>query len=322
VARVPGATVGTAGPRPAGSGGVVGAGAGAPSRGSSDGLAIAAADIGVDDDLVVTAEGVVLDLWPAGPASRVAAVALDALLVYAALAMLSAGIGVAAGAGAPGTVVAMATAVLGGVALLGYPIAMETWWNGRTVGKAAAGLRVVTTEGGPIGFRQAALRGALLLIDVVALPVALVGLTGVVVSRRHQRLGDLAAGTLVVHDRRATLAPAVPYVFVAPSGWEGYVATLDVGRLDDAGYRTIRAFLLRAPQFTARARSALGIELAEAVVARLPSRPPPGTPTEAYLTAVAAAYQQRHRRIDRWASAGGWPTAPPTNSGGWGRAAD
>jgi uncharacterized RDD family membrane protein YckC len=296
VARVPGAAAGTAGPH---------ADAGGP-------IALVAAEVGVDDDLVVTAEGVVLDLWPAGPASRVAAVALDGVLVYAMLATLSAGIGAAAGAGAPDAIVAMALAVLGGVGLIGYPIALETWWNGRTVGKAAVGLRVVTTEGGPIGFRQAALRGALLLFDVVLFPVALVGLGAIVLSRRHQRLGDLAAGTLVVRDRRATLTPAVPYVFVAPFGWEGYAATVDVGRLDDAWYRTIRAFLLRGPQFATGARATLAVDLAEAVVARLGNRPPPGTPPELFLTAVAAAYQQRHRR----AMATGWgAVAPPTPLG-------
>ena len=43
----------------------------------------------------------------------------------------------------------------------GYPIAFESLWRGRTIGKAALGLRVVTKEGGQIGFRHAAIRAAL-----------------------------------------------------------------------------------------------------------------------------------------------------------------
>ena len=45
------------------------------------------------------------------------------------------------------------------VLIVGYPVAMEALWNGRTLGKAAIGLRVVTVEGGPVRFRQAAIRG-------------------------------------------------------------------------------------------------------------------------------------------------------------------
>jgi hypothetical protein len=112
----------------------------------------------------------------------------------------------------------------------------------------------------------------------------------------------------------------VPYAFAPPYGWTGYAATLDVGRLDEGWYRTVRAFLLRAPQLTVGARFVLGVELAEAVVARLPARPPPGTPPEVFLTAVAAAYQLRYRRGPVYETAGAsgppaaWshsPAAPP-----------
>lgn len=253
---------------------------------------------------VVTDEGVPLSFSPAGLGSRAAAALLDWTLVYAATTVLFAGVSGIGASGAPTWVTSVALTILGGVAFLGYPITMETLWNGRTLGKAAAGIRVVTRSGGPIGFRQAALRGALLLIDVTALPVGGIGVTSMLLTRRSARLGDLAASTMVVRDRPATLTPPKPVMFWPPHGWERYAASLDVGDLDAAGYRLVRSFLTRAGQLTLPARTSLAAELAHEVSGRLRAAPPPQIGPELYLVCVAAAYQARFRRgpVGAWAA--------------------
>ena len=84
----------------------------------------------------------------------------------------------------------------------GYGCFFETLWNGRTPGKRALKLRVIKTGGYPIGFYDALLRNLLRVVD--GLPVGYgIGLVSVLVTRRFQRLGDLAAGTLVIHERPA-----------------------------------------------------------------------------------------------------------------------
>ncbi len=88
-----------------------------------------------------------------------------------------------------------------------YGTAMETWWNGRTVGKWALRLRVLTCDGRPINVIQAGVRNFLRLADLLpsvftVVPTGGIGLLVMSLNRRFQRLGDLAAGTIVIHERR------------------------------------------------------------------------------------------------------------------------
>lgn len=250
----------------------------------------------VADDMLVTDQGVPLVFTPAGLGSRALAAALDVVVVYAGVSIVLAALGVIGRVGLPQWAVAVVMSVVGGTAVIGYPIVLETWWNGRTLGKAAAGIRVVTRSGGPVGFRQAALRAALLLIDVVVVPVGFIGVAAIVMTRRSMRLGDLAAGTMVVRDRRVALTPARPLSFWPPAPWHHYASTLDVGGLDPELYGLVRSYLLRVGQLRPEVRAALAAELGEAVVGRMAVRPPAQLGPEPFLVCVAAAYQQRFRR--------------------------
>ncbi|HUY86753.1 MAG TPA: RDD family protein, partial [Acidimicrobiales bacterium] len=91
--------------------------------------------------------------------------------------------------------------VTGFLAVLGYPAILETATRGRTVGKLALGLRTVTVQGGPIRFRHAAIRASFELIDLWVTAGSL-GMVAIVWSRRHQRFGDMVAGTIVIRQRR------------------------------------------------------------------------------------------------------------------------
>ena len=100
-----------------------------------------------------------------------------------------------------------------------YPILFEGLWNGATPGKRAFNLAVVNGDGTPIRWPAAILRNVLRFADM--LPVAyMVGLTSMAMDRQFRRLGDLAAGTVVIHrdtpprtrNRKAAAAqvPAAP----------------------------------------------------------------------------------------------------------------
>jgi uncharacterized RDD family membrane protein YckC len=87
-----------------------------------------------------------------------------------------------------------------------YFVLFDMLSGGRSLGKLAAGLRVVRDGGLPITFRASAVRNLLRIVDY--LPTSyLVGLTSIVVSPEGKRLGDLAAGTLVVRLDRPAPAP-------------------------------------------------------------------------------------------------------------------
>ncbi|HVF13279.1 MAG TPA: RDD family protein, partial [Acidimicrobiales bacterium] len=244
---------------------------------------------------VVTPEAVPLDLQPAGLGSRFVALLIDwtvqGLLGFALLLL---GIGLSAvdgGVGSTGLGIALFF-LLTFVVLFGYPVALETLWRGRTLGKAAMGLRVVTTEGGPVRFRHAAIRAALGLVDFM-LTSGAAAVISVLVTRNNQRLGDLVAGTLVLRERTG-LPPPQAAAFSVPVGLEDYAASLDVSSMTADDYRALRAFLLRAPTLDHRVRYQLAVGLADPLAERVRPLPPPGIHPAWYLICVAAVYQGRN----------------------------
>src|SRR5688500_4317525 len=126
---------------------------------------------------IVTPEAVLLELEVAGLPSRALAQALDALVrfgLFMVVAVVIQLVGTAAGSVPTWVAIAVFT-VVSALILFGYPIACETMWSGRTPGKAALGLRVVTAEGAPIRFRHAAVRGFLLIVDAYLPPLGVAG---------------------------------------------------------------------------------------------------------------------------------------------------
>lgn len=146
---------------------------------------------------IVSPENIAFEFRLAGPAPRLVALAIDVLVIVA--------VGIA-------LFVAFAVAGVVGEAFIGfflvavfclwwgYGAALETFNNGQTLGKLALGLRTVSQTGLSINVSQAILRNLLRAADVA--PPFFPGLVSMACTRRLQRLGDLAAGTVVVHDRR------------------------------------------------------------------------------------------------------------------------
>ena len=239
---------------------------------------------------LVTPEAVVLQIRRAGPGVRILARGLDTVIQFVLLILFLLGLTAIAG-GSLGTAGVVIVLIAIPLIVLGYPAILETLWHGRTVGKAAFGLRVVTKEGAPIRFRHAAIRSVLYIFDGLLVgPV--VGILMMLITRDTVRLGDIVAGTMVVRERGGAPMP-ISMAFGVPPGWEDYVATLDVGGLSSADYEVVRAFLIRAPSLGHESRWSLSVQIADSIARRIRHTVPAGVHPEAFLNCVAAAFQQR-----------------------------
>jgi uncharacterized RDD family membrane protein YckC len=166
---------------------------------------------------VQTPEGVDLSLRVAGPVPRALAWGVDLVLqIFGGGAAASVLVSLLGGSGFG---VGLALIALFLVSWF-YPVAFEVLAHGQTPGKRFLGLRVVQENGTPVGWSASVLRNFLLVADFLPL-LYLAGLTSMCLDPSFRRLGDLAAGTLVVHtdsqprlwrSRRPepSLAPAEP----------------------------------------------------------------------------------------------------------------
>lgn len=264
---------------------------------------------------LVTPEGVVLDFPTAGVASRALARLIDLSVQVVVFSLFAFVVGLlAASAASMGDAAdvfaAVALIVAGFVVLVGYPVVLEATWNGRTVGKAALGLRVLTRDGAPIRIRHAAVRNLIGLAECLLFGfVAVISCTW---SRANQRLGDLAAGTIVVRDRVGAPGSSV-LRFPPPLGMEAYVATLDIGAMTAEQYNLVRSFLTRVLEFDRRARDVLASRIATGLATALGHTPPPTVGPELYLACAASAYQLRHLgpMPSPWSAGWGGPAVPP-----------
>lgn len=148
---------------------------------------------------LVTPERVTFQYPLAGPFHRACSYLLDLVVVVgiglaALFVSLAIGLGTSAGLGL--------YLVLLFVLYYFYGAVCEALFNGQTPGKRAFGLRVVSVEGVPITAAQAVLRNLLWSLDGIWPFAYLPAIACMVLSSRFQRLGDLAAGTMVIVENR------------------------------------------------------------------------------------------------------------------------
>ena len=201
---------------------------------------------------ISTPEGVDVELTLAGIGSRFIAAILDLLIQGAVLLAAAFALGVLGGAGA-GLAIAV-FAILFFLVFFGYDVLFEVRSRGRTLGKRWTGLRVVRTGGRPVTFVPSCVRNVMRLVDILPAFYA-IGMLSIFVTPRNQRLGDLAAGTLIVRERpggiRARPAPAE--AALAPDASDGW----DVSAVSAQDIGTVRQFLdRRAGARRARSRGA------------------------------------------------------------------
>ncbi|KAA1250142.1 RDD family protein [Mycobacterium simiae] len=174
------------------------------------------------------------------------------------------------------------------LAFVGYPVVMETATRGRSVGKMAMGLRVVSDDGGPERFRQALFRALASIVEIWMLlgsPAVICSM----LSPRGKRVGDIFAGTIVVSERGPRLGP--PPAMPPSLAW--WASSLQLSGLTAGQAEVARQFLSRAMQLDPRLREQMAYRIAGDVLSRVAPPPPPGAPPQLILAAVLA---ERHRR--------------------------
>ncbi len=188
------------------------------------------------------------------------------------------------------------------VTILGYPVIFETATRGRSLGKMALGLRVVSDDGGPERFRQALFRALAGVIEIWMFtggPAVICSL----VSSKGKRIGDVFAGTVVISERAPRLTPPPPM----PPQLARWASTLQLSGLQPEQAELARQFLSRAPQLDPQLRDQMAYRITSDVVAQISPPPPPGAPPQFVLAAVLA---ERHRR--ELARMQPTPMPPPT----------
>jgi uncharacterized RDD family membrane protein YckC len=231
---------------------------------------------------IETPEGVGLDLTLAGLGSRFVAALLDTiiklLVIVAVLLALS----------QAGTLGYAFAAIAIFLVEYGYDVLFEVLAAGRTLGKRWCGLRVVTTDGRPIGLIASAARNLMRVVDFLP-AVYIVGSVSILATAKNQRLGDIVARTIVVRERSGRSGPWVaPTVPVLATD----LAATDVSGLGQTELVAVRRFLDRRDQLGIGART----QLANDLEARLRPRVagiPESYRGEQFLEAIVAVKASR-----------------------------
>jgi len=191
--------------------------------------------LGFNEVQIRTPEGVSFSLTLAGPMARGLAWLLDSILTLALGFALSLALAIL-GLISPDLAQAI-TLLLWFVLQVGYSIAFEWLWRGQTPGKRFLKLRVVDAQGFHLNFSQVMMRNLLRFVDILP-ALYLVGAASAWLTRRSQRLGDLAADTLVIRQ---------------PAEWNPDWSELEAGKYNS---------LLSAPHLVARLRQRVSPEAA------------------------------------------------------------
>lgn len=244
-----------------------------------------------EDRLVTTTpDGIDLEVVLAGAGSRFAAILLDTLVQVLLYVLLFAVVLRALIAGATGIGIEAAFLVLSFLIFFGYFVVLESATGGRTLGKLAFGLRAVRLDGRPVGFLTSLVRTVLRIADYLP-PFCPLGAILIFVTGRHQRLGDMAARTIVVRERRA----AVPVPKADQLGWRAVTASTghpavgwDVTGVTNEQVAILERFLASRHGYRPAARAELAAQL-QSMVAPGVAGAPTGLDPERFVEGVVAA---------------------------------
>ncbi len=180
----------------------------------------------------------------------------------------------------------------------GYFTLFEAFWNGRTPGKRIARIRVIQRSGRAIGLFESMARNFVRYIDQIPFFYA-VGAVAIFVTSDHQRLGDLAAGTLVVRDRieeapissestrtftANIFAPAAP----TPEPHAGFsLPDHGIAKLSTSDLGVLESFFARRLDMPLATRAALAERISTAIQSKSGLEPPPGVSVETFLEITA-----------------------------------
>jgi len=239
----------------------------------------------------VTGEAVALDLRLAQFPSRTLALSLDLLVQLGVLLLVVWIVGALASGtdGAAASAIYLVSVVL---VIVGLPTLVESLSRGRSLGKLAAGLRVVRDDGGPVRFRHTFVRALFMIVDFW-ISFGSVGLISALVSSKAKRVGDHFAGTVVIRERVPSTSSVQQLAYRMPPGLEGWAASLDLTRLPDVTVLQARQFLARSGSIASTVRTSMGLQLAAEVATYVTPTAPPGVPPETYLMTVLTERMRR-----------------------------
>lgn len=181
----------------------------------------------------------------------------------------------------------------------GYFTLFEAFWNGRTPGKRVARIRVIQRSGRAIGLFESMARNLVRYVDQLPFFYG-VGVIAMFVTKQHQRLGDLAAGTLVVRDREIETplwgdagSRTFTAQFFAPSApvpEPHSLVTLPaagVAKLSSSDLEVLEGFFARRLDMSMETRGAIASRIASAIQAKSGLQIPEGASVETFLEAAA-----------------------------------
>jgi uncharacterized RDD family membrane protein YckC len=193
----------------------------------------------------------------------------------------------------------------------GYYALFEAYWHGQTPGKHIMKLRVIKDSGRQITLFEAMSRNLLRIIDYLP-AFYLVGVITMLCTKRHQRLGDLAAGTLVVHERSdeqplliergtsimpARHAPGYDPLSSAAAAHDANSLPADaVARLGADDLLLIESFFARALDLSLTTRAEIAARISTQMAVKMNLEVPPGNP-ERFLEAIAYAMRSSGRLL-------------------------
>lgn len=226
----------------------------------------------------------------AGIGSRFLAAIVDTFLIGVAEVIVLLVVGLAVQSLSLGeSILTAAGAVLGFVILWGYYVAFELAWNGQSPGKRMLGLRVVREGGRPITVIASIIRNLIRIVDFLPLLYG-IGVVAMFVDRRARRLGDLAAGVLVVRERaEVTLESLADRPVSSVALPAEFVPLANVAILLETDYALVQEFLSRRQDLSREARLRLGMQLARGLEQRLAVQAV--MQPEPFLEYVAASYR-------------------------------
>jgi uncharacterized RDD family membrane protein YckC len=272
-----------------------------------------------DTHYIDTPEQVGLEFSVAGIGSRFVALLLDMLIVCAILLlellviiMIGAASTAAPSSGKLGEAAGkwfVAIIIFINFAIFwGYFALFEAYWKGQTPGKRVMKLRVIKDSGRQITFFEALARNLLRVVDYLP-SFFLVGVVTMLCNKRNQRLGDLVAGTLVVHERldESSLLYQTSTTLVAPVGfaaptigqevvapWGNAVAPMfpddAVAKLSSQDLMVIETFFSRMLDLPMATRASVAYRMAAQMAAKMGVVVPEGNPERAL---ESVAYQMR-----------------------------
>jgi uncharacterized RDD family membrane protein YckC len=237
---------------------------------------------------IETPEQTTLDFPLAGIGSRFLAIALDTLLEVAAISV----VGIVLLALAMPFTLFFRSSGLWAVAIIiffvfsiyvGYFALFEALWNGQTPGKRWTHLRVIKDSGRPISAYDAVLRNLLRIVDWLPTLYA-AGIVTMIISRENRRIGDYAAGTVVVHEKPLETVGSIWKARAAPTR---AVPLRSSAQLTLEELQLVETFLERRDSLHSEVRRTMARQIADRIGGRVGVPPATRPDTERFLEDMA-----------------------------------